>query len=161
MGNWTDTSWMWNLRINEELSSLEGRQQLIDLKSVMQNIILSQSELDTFLWWKDPNEFSIKSCYQWLFYLINADKTMSSICQQVLNDIWKLKEAEKLLVFGWKVMHNILQTRMKLNRRHVIGETCCPHYFVEDETCIYLSYHCPVGKALWGMVLAWLEVHSS
>lgn len=72
MDSWSENSRTWDIHISEDRLASVGRLKLHELCNILQGVVLKQSEEDVFVWWRDPNKYSVKSSYLLVFEIMNA-----------------------------------------------------------------------------------------
>lgn len=63
MGTWSANGWIWNMRIFVCNLSNRGQSQLADLSLLLQGVYLVNGINDSFIWWRDNFDFSVKDSY--------------------------------------------------------------------------------------------------
>ena len=61
----------------------------------------------------------------------------------IWNKLRKLHIPNKIKVFGWKAIHDILPTHENLTRRHIVEDSTCALCKRSKETAIHALWDCP------------------
>ena len=67
----------------------------------------------------------------------------------IWNKLWKLHIPDKIKVFSWRAIHDILPTCENLTRRHIVEDSTCALCKSSKESTIYALWECPVAQDVW------------
>ena len=112
---------------------------------------------DRLLWIKNQRgEFSVKECYFASFF-----DEVTGGSSRIWIDLWNTKIHERLKIFLWRLLANVLPTRKLISQRIGIGDQYCTLCGGEEESAWHLFFLCPVSRLIafgshWGCLLdAW------
>ena len=69
--------------------------------------------------------------------------------QQVWQALWKMRLPNKIKIFGWRVFHGILPTRVNLMKKKIIRESLCPICTRLLENELHVFWECPATQDVW------------
>lgn len=70
--------------------------------------------------------------------------------------LWKTNIPSKILIFGWRMVHNKIPMKVKLAKREVVIEThnlVCPLCFVDEDDVDHLFISYSIAKVWQGCVI--------
>ena len=139
------------------------------LPEIADSILLKQptGEKDELLWSMNKNGvYSVVSGYDVAFSFFHppteslpfffADKKSWSA-------VWDLKAPTKIKTLVWKLMHEGVPVRKKLQLRIPNIDASCPWCLSEEESVIHCMVTCPHSGLVWNQfdIHAWLSPSSS
>ena len=65
------------------------------------------------------------------------------------NGIWKLRVPLKVCHFLWRVVREVLPTKLNLLKRNVVADGLCELCRESNEDCLYALWLCDSVKAIW------------
>ncbi|XP_017621177.1 uncharacterized protein LOC108465357 [Gossypium arboreum] len=136
---WLDESRSWNIRRVRELYGQDLSDKICNLP------IGDENHNDIMVWFHNSlGSFTSKSVYSWLLL-----KQMGFGPHRFLwKALWKLDTIPKILVFTWRVGHEILPTNVKIaSVRRGFGQEC-PRCGAEYKTLIHALKDCPTSRAI-------------
>ncbi|XP_058776651.1 uncharacterized protein LOC131650971 [Vicia villosa] len=160
-GHFEQHGWVWAFcDISSPLSALEA-EACDSLINILQHIEPNVLNQDVFIWWPSAASFSVKSAFDRLS--IGWDQSLSLSVEElaVLKLIWKSKVPSNIQVFGWRLLHNRLQTRDELARRGALSgalNLACPLCSAFEETHYHLFFSCCVAAEVWNFIMEWVGV---
>ncbi|KAH9695348.1 putative reverse transcriptase/RNA-dependent DNA polymerase [Citrus sinensis] len=106
---------------------------------------------DQYLWHYDKyGKYSVKSGYQIALKLKCPDSPCSSDSSlSQWNVIWAAELPEKIKIFMWRAVKNLLPTTSNLWRRKIVGSPICRRCGVKNEDVIHALLDCKVAKKVW------------
>lgn len=109
---------------------------------------------DVLIWLHSKSgEYTVKSGYDIIRGMEKPStdmlSTSSGIDKRTWKIIWQLNVSQKIKVFLWKAMHNILPVRDNLVRRRVVNSGRCPLCEQENETVEHALLFCPWTRPVW------------
>ncbi|KAH9724434.1 putative reverse transcriptase/RNA-dependent DNA polymerase [Citrus sinensis] len=106
---------------------------------------------DQYLWHYDKyGQYSVKSGYQIALKLKCPDSPCSSDSSlSQWNVIWAAELPEKIKIFMWRAVKNLLPTSSNLWRRKIVGSPICRRCGVKNEDVIHALLDCKVAKKVW------------
>lgn len=101
-------------------------------------------ECNDKLMWKGLNQrsFSVGSCYE-----TNSVDPQREVAE-VWSKIWKLNIHDRLKMFLWRVLRDVLPTREEIVRRTGVGYASCAVCGAEEETLFHVFKECPGARSL-------------
>ncbi|XP_058757659.1 uncharacterized protein LOC131630931 [Vicia villosa] len=127
----------------------------------MGGVSVDEKEDDSFRWMFTNNGvFSVKSCYD-LFKSSLSGPPLDSKKVLALSFLWNCKVPSKILVFGWRFIHNRLATKDQLVRRGVLvegSESLCSMCKEKEEDILHLFFKCDSSCSIWRRVYMWLDL---
>ena len=69
--------------------------------------------------------------------------------QQVWKALWKMRVPNKIKIFGWRVFHGILPTRVNLVKKKIIRESVCPICTQFPKNELHVFWECPAAQDVW------------
>ncbi|KAH9679641.1 putative reverse transcriptase/RNA-dependent DNA polymerase [Citrus sinensis] len=106
---------------------------------------------DQYLWHYDKyGQYSVKSGYQIALKLKCPNSPCSSDSSlSQWNVIWAAELPEKIKIFMWRAVKNLLPTASNLWRRKIVGSPICRRCGVKNEDVIHALLDCKVAKKVW------------
>ena len=107
---------------------------------------------DSWMWKHTMNgNFTVRSAYY--IELLEERKSRPSPSVQADKHIWKWLWSSniqpKVKLFGWKIVHNGVPTRVNLARRGMQVDKVCPRCGEEDETLEHMLLYCGDSQRAW------------
>jgi ribonuclease HI len=68
---------------------------------------------------------------------------------EIWKGVWRIKCARAVKMFLWQACNNILPTKEKLFKRHIIDDPLCPICGLATETLAHILWSCPSAKDVW------------
>ena len=69
--------------------------------------------------------------------------------QQVWQVLWKMRVPNKIKIFGWRMFHGILPTRVNLVKKKIIRESVCPICTRLPENELHVFWEYPAAQDVW------------
>ena len=151
-----------------EVSSLIDRQTRTWDLEILQQIFLPQdveticsipisvrNAEDTVIWHFHPRgEFTVNSAYKaemnWREQVEKSEGSNSEGNQQWMwKQFWKVKIPEKIKIFGWRVIRDILPTRSNLSKRKIPILNSCPGCDEVPESIFHSLWECEIAQEVW------------
>lgn len=66
-------------------------------------------------------------------------------------NLWQLDALQKVKIFFWKVLSNILPVRARLITKGVVIDYQCPICASHEESSIHLLFMCPFARQVWSL----------
>ena len=131
------TCCVWDRQIIEKSFHREDAEAIL-------RIPLSHSHVEDVLFWlyNKNGEYSVKSGYQTAKQIMREEKDRGE-CSKVMDggavwrSLWKLHVPNKIKVFAWRALHDILPTRENLARRRIVADGTCELCQRENESVIH------------------------
>lgn len=107
------------------------------------------------LWWPHTSNgiLSVKSVYHALKgqkrLLQNEPSTSSGISPFLWQTIWNSKVPQKIKIFLWKVVHNILPVQQNLFKKRITRSNVCPICQKEMESIEHAFLRCDWTRPVW------------
>lgn len=97
---------------------------------------------DKFLWCGNPKGiFSVSNCFE-------LNRCSISRNNAIWNKLWKARVHERLKVFGWRALANVLPTKEVLSMRMDIGDSTCNACGAIVESTFHIFKDCPASRAI-------------
>lgn len=97
---------------------------------------------DKFLWCGNPKGiFSVSNCFE-------LNRCSISRNNAIWNKLWKARVHERLKVFGWRALANVLPTKEVLSMRMDIGDSTCNACGATVESTFHIFKDCPASRAI-------------
>ena len=119
-------------------------------------IPLSKRYTDDILFWlhNRKGKCTVKSIYHiarqiWKEAQSQGKCSTGTGVSPVWGKIWKLHIPNKIKVFGWRACQNILPTREKLARRHIVEDSTCELCKRAKESVLHALRECSVAMDVW------------
>ena len=77
----------------------------------------------------------------------------------VWRSLWKLRVPNKIKVFAWRALYDILPTRENLARRRIVTDGTCELCQRENESVFHALWECSVAKGVWAGCSRELQKH--
>jgi len=87
---------------------------------------------------------------------------VSAVEEVVFRDLWKSKALSKALAFSWKLILDLIPTKVNLEKRRLLAiddSKMCIFCSNCEETSVHLFLHCHVISQVWWEVMNWLQVN--
>lgn len=120
---WHGNGQTWSLFVNscsDATSSLVDS-DIVNLITILQQIIPIIGKANQFVWWSGSREFSIKSIYSRLLSCVIQDFQPTNALKRALNCVWISKVPYNIQLFTWRSLLKLLQTRYELTKRGIIS----------------------------------------
>ena len=88
--------------------------------------------------------------------IINHGFTKENVCNVYLLPFQIFKEA-KLIMFQYKIIHNILPTQASLFRSNLAENDVCPLCNLESQSLSHMLFSCTVSSSLWNLFTRWWQ----
>jgi hypothetical protein len=154
MGVWREDSWVWEFRWRRRLSSRE-EVLLRELRLVLDTVMLTCGCPDQYRWRADPSGvYSVRSAYDMILDCVVEDDAVFRL-------LWAVNVPSNYTVFGWRLLADRLQTKVNLQRRHILpdgSDLSCPMCGLAEETVDHLFFSCKFALQLWYRLYFWLGV---
>ncbi|KAL8465386.1 hypothetical protein ACS0TY_034766 [Phlomoides rotata] len=112
--------------------------------------------------WRHTSDglFSTASAYQ---KFGKTDETKTEVQEQKIayNKLWNSYASRRYQVIVWKILHNRLPTKERLQRMGIIpgsGDIKCAMCSEENETSIHLVANCRIVHNIWTKIYEWLGI---
>ncbi|KAH9696063.1 putative reverse transcriptase/RNA-dependent DNA polymerase [Citrus sinensis] len=144
------------------VSKLEQNFLPQDIEAILQIPLPRTKKEDEVLWHYDKRgEYSVKSGYQIAFRLKFQDMTSSSgSCSRQWNVLWSLELPEKIKIFMWRAIKNILPTTENLWKRKCLPEPTCPRCHKSVETISHALFECKAARKTWNLAPSTFELQN-
>jgi hypothetical protein len=141
-----ETNW-WNIPLLEQIFPEEMVEQIC-------NIPISPRQIKDRLVWAGTKNglFSVRSAYNLDLELLDRQKGCASVTPSTRSSwklIWQLKIPRTVQLFLWRVCNDILPTKGKLWKRHIVENPLCPLCGIEFESSTHAIWLCEVAKEVW------------
>ncbi|XP_058756813.1 uncharacterized protein LOC131630037 [Vicia villosa] len=136
-------------------------EELFELLEILKDISPFLDRMDSVVWWRDVDGYSVKNCFKRLYSLKFPINIPNNKKLFELQRLWKALVPCKVKLFGWRFLLGALPTRQELGNRGITLSTSgllCPLCGIEVETMEHLFLGCPKVKIIWMRVFRWLEV---
>lgn len=106
---------------------------------------------DVLIWLHNKNgRYSVNSGYHTARMLLKetnwvGEGSVLISNSKVWDKIWKLHILNKIKVFGWRALHNILPPSERLQQQQIIRDDTCPICQCSQETAIHALWECGVA----------------
>lgn len=107
------------------------------------------------LWWPytSNGDFSVKSAYHAIRNEARNQHACPSSSMGIPKELWKLvwnaKVPQKLKLFLWKAIHNILPVQENIYRKRISRTKECPLCMKEPETVEHVFFRCDWTRPVW------------
>ena len=88
--------------------------------------------------------------------IINHGFAKENVCNVYLLPFQIFKEA-KLIMFQYKIIHNILPTQASLFRSNLAENDVCPLCNLESQSLSHMLFSCTVSSSLWNLFTRWWQ----
>lgn len=105
---------------------------------------------DKLIWvHHSSGKFSVKSAYAAI--TMSANSQLSHGQPDIWKKLWKLKIQDRLKFFCWRILNNIIPTKLMLIRFLPLNDdqSSCPIYSMEEETQKHPFLKCTFMRILW------------
>ncbi|XP_074298774.1 uncharacterized protein LOC141629704 [Silene latifolia] len=108
------------------------------------------TDIDDYLYWKytEDGSYSIKTGYLYLWHRSFAS-SLSLMPKFPWSSIWKIPGSTKFSLLFWRLAHNIVPTKTKLNERGVPLDLVCPLCGSSEESTDHLFRSCTITRHVW------------
>lgn len=99
--------------------------------------------------------YSVSSAYD----ILEEDNSESMEC--ISKNLWGILAPSNTVAFGWRMLHNSIQNRGNLRRRHMIRlveEAIYLLFLTEEETISHLQLFCSFAWNIWMTCYNWLGI---
>ncbi|XP_024043083.1 uncharacterized protein LOC112099827 [Citrus clementina] len=123
------------------------------IEAILKILLPSGKEEDEVLWHFDKKrEYSVKSGYQLALNLNFPNEPESSNSSSRLWKIpWMLDLPEKVKIFMWRALKNILPTAENLWKRKSLQEPICQRCKLQVETVSHALIECKTARKTWDL----------
>nr|ABW81175.1 non-LTR retrotransposon transposase [Arabidopsis cebennensis] len=94
-------------------------------------------------------KFTVKSAYSSLM----KDNTPRSDLSRMYDRVWKVIAPERVKIFLWLGVHQVIMTNMERQRRHLSDTGICQVCKGGDETIIHILRDCPAMYGIWTRII--------
>ncbi|KAL0424121.1 UNVERIFIED_CONTAM: putative mitochondrial protein [Sesamum radiatum] len=118
---------------------------------------------DLLVWHYSPNGlFSVRSAYHLALSLISSvGSSNDRWCQNSWRAVWQAHVPNKVKLFLWRAIRDILPTASKLRRRLSHEVVSCPFCDFSDESPIHTLLRCSFARQVWAISgLRWYDIDS-
>ncbi|KAH9709496.1 putative reverse transcriptase/RNA-dependent DNA polymerase [Citrus sinensis] len=124
-----------------------------DIEAILKILLPSGKEEDEVLWHFDKKgEYSVKSGYQLALNQNFPNEPESSNSSSRLWKIpWMLDLPEKVKIFMWRALKNILPTAENLWKRRSLQEPICQRCKLQVETVSHVLIECKAARKIWDL----------
>ncbi|KAH9685373.1 reverse transcriptase domain-containing protein [Citrus sinensis] len=124
-----------------------------DIEAILKILLPSGKEEDEVLWHFDKKgEYSVKSGYQLVLNQNFPNEPESSNSSSRLWKIpWMLDLPEKVKIFMWRALKNILPTAENLWKRKSLQEPICQMCKLQVETVSHVLVECKAARKIWDL----------
>ncbi|XP_058760442.1 uncharacterized protein LOC131633769 [Vicia villosa] len=160
-GFWNNGSWVWSIKFHEGFSVEDEGESLLDLLRLINPIQPVFGVSDLFVWWKNPNGFSVKAIYEMTMEGDSWSQGLNENVSKELSSLWKTKIPSKVSIFGWSLILNKIPTRKNLASRGILlgpDNLVCPLCLLAEEDTNHLFGSCSVTLWWWNSFLDWLRI---
>ncbi|KAL8148945.1 hypothetical protein AgCh_006084 [Apium graveolens] len=144
----------WNVRLIKDRFVKE------DADVILAVPIPQREVMDRVAWIDSPNGiYSAKSGYRFWY---NLKFRTNAVPQSVgWKKVWHLRIPNKIKVFIWKFLRNVVPTRKRLSERGIRIGITCPICLSDIEHMTHLFFECEFARGCWehaNLVYDWSEV---
>jgi hypothetical protein len=141
-----ETNW-WNIPLLEQIFLEETAEQICNIP------ISPRLMKDRLVWAGTKNGlFLFRSAYNLDLELLDRQKGCASVTPSTRSSwklIWQLKIPRTVQLFLWRVCNDILPTKGKLWKRHIVENPLCPLCGIDFESSTHAIWLCEAAKAVW------------
>ncbi|KAL9288897.1 putative ribonuclease H domain, reverse transcriptase zinc-binding domain-containing protein [Arabidopsis thaliana] len=94
-------------------------------------------------------QFTVKSAYSFLL----QSGTQAQNMRQFFDRVWRVTTTERVRVFIWLVVHQVIMTNVERRRRHLSASGVCQVCKGGDETILHVLRDCPSIAGIWGRLV--------
>jgi hypothetical protein len=110
-------NWQWVRQLNDSEMIRKS-----ELEGLLSTIVLQEGAADEFCWVQDEEQdFSVRGCYKFLRNLQVRDDFEDDLLTAV-QQLWSTSVLLKVLLFGWRLLHDRMPTRVELWRKGVLND---------------------------------------
>lgn len=122
-----------------------------DLEVILNISLLREKAKDEVMWHYDKRgEYSVKSGYQLALKLKYPEASSNSGNNpRHWNTLWSLEIPEKVKIFMWRAIKNLLPSAKNLWKRKVLQESICQRCNRNVESINHALLDCKVAKKIW------------
>jgi hypothetical protein len=124
----------------------------VDVKTILATPV--QEDFEDYVAWQPDSKgfFSVKSAYKVYIKLRDRPQASSSMTHEsslIWTNIWQLQCMPKVQQFMWRLAHNSLPVKRKIEQRGIECDTLCVLCRRLDEDGAHLFLKCKQVKQLW------------
>lgn len=113
--------------------------------------------MDRISWGKSPDgQFSVKSAYS----LLTKDDSPKPHLGKLFACVRKVEAPERVRIFLWLVIHQVIMTNVERHRRHLVDSGLCQVCKSGDESILHVLRDCPAMAGIWQRLVAPRRVQS-
>jgi hypothetical protein len=125
-----------------------------EAKIIIQIPLSKYQQQDILIWrGSTTSEFIVRSAYH-----MEKDRTernrgvgsTSSAPSSVWKKIWDMQMPNSIKMFLWRACHNILPTKVSLQKRGIVLDPLCQFCQLECEMSNHILLDCILAKDVWG-----------
>ncbi|XP_058766240.1 uncharacterized protein LOC131639801 [Vicia villosa] len=149
MGSWEGEIWHWSLGIYCDPEDGAVVAQLHELVILLAPIQPCFSIDDSFVWWRNPSEFTVSNAYDTILLLEITRPLLNNSVSLAFSRLWKTKVPSGIHLFGWRLIWNRLSSKAKLAKHGALLDpnllvcSLCGR-FPEDLEHLFL--HCDIAR---------------
>ncbi|KAL9830901.1 putative transcription factor interactor and regulator CCHC(Zn) family [Arabidopsis thaliana] len=101
---------------------------------------------DRLSWGGDPaRKFTVQSAYA----LFTRNPAPRQQVGELFNRLWRTVVLERVKLFMWLAMNQVLMTNVERHRRHLCDSNICPVCKSGQETILHILRDCPAMAGIW------------
>ncbi|KAL3846296.1 hypothetical protein ACJIZ3_003699 [Penstemon smallii] len=141
----------WNQELIEEIFWPE------EVELILKIPLGSLQNEDTQIWhYTSTGQFSVRSAYHLALRTkreleSGADSSMSSASEQRWIWLWRERIPNKIKIFMWRAMKNLIPVAAILLQRHIPVDNFCPVCGCDEETSLHTLLLCPYARQVWAL----------
>lgn len=117
---WTNGCWSWIFNFQQVHGASVAGLELQELRDCLGNLAPTSEVVDSFKWWRDAY-FSVSAMTTRLLRLFAAGSRSFLHLEPFLKQMWRSYIPNKIKLFAWGFLLNILQTRDQLVKRGILS----------------------------------------
>jgi hypothetical protein len=98
-------------------------------------------------------EFTVRSAYHLekeKIERLRGESSRGTGCSRIWKAIWSLHIPNSVKMFLWRACHDIIPTRVNLQKKGIALDPSCIFCNMEAETTMHILWNCPSSNDVWG-----------
>ncbi|KAL9426438.1 hypothetical protein AB3S75_033257 [Citrus x aurantiifolia] len=132
-----------------------------DAEKILQIQLPNSPQPDQILWHYDKKgQYSVKSGYQIARKIKHSDESScSENSSGQWNVIWAMELPEKIKIFTWRAVKNLLPTAENLWKRRVVHDPICSRCKMKAGSIVHAILECKPARQIWKLTPYYAEMN--
>ncbi|XP_058734167.1 uncharacterized protein LOC131605866 [Vicia villosa] len=161
MDSWNGETWNWSFDFNCDVENGAAATQFFDLVILLAPVQPCQLIGDSFVWWRNTSGFTVSNTYDSILSFDSLSPPLNNSVSLAFSRLWKSKVPSRIHIFGWRLIWNILASKVELAKRGTLLDPSllvCSLSGRAQEDLDHLFLYCDIARDWWHKLFLWLHL---